>query len=112
MRGAVALGRLGRAMSALAVRRDTITCDRESQRIVIRYRRYFRRVTRTVAPASIERVELLARGPRHGRSHIRIRCAGGDRIEIHPADRPRGRSLAIACALATFCGHPLHMVRE
>lgn len=113
MRSLGRLSHLGhRALSILVGHGDTIICDRESQRIVIRRRRYFRLVTRTVASGSIERVELLARGPRRGRSHIRIRCVGGDRIEVHPSDRPQGHSLAIACALATFCGHPLHMVHQ
>ena len=101
-----------RTLRAVTGDGDTVTCDQASERIVIRHRRRFRRVTRSVARSSIEGVELLARGRRNGRSHIRIRCADGDRIEIRPTDRLQGRSLDIACAVATFSGHPLHMVHQ
>ena len=70
--GAV-LGRLREGtLGALTGSGDTVTWDRVSERVVIRHRRHFRHVTRSVARSSIEGVELLARGRGHGRSHIRI----------------------------------------
>ena len=89
---------------------DTVVCDDDAGEILIRRRRFLRPVTRSVRASSIERVELFARGSGGGHSHIQIRCAGGDRIEIFPPDRPQGRPLAVACALAQHSGTPLHMV--